>query len=109
MFFHPDPRDRDGLLSFAYREGREIGRVVGKGLSKHQRKTKMKNSGKCQQETSYLDERNRNDCCRPSQALFKKYCEDVVTRYSLDDLVQKSEVISNSYARSCTLLPPLSP
>jgi hypothetical protein len=49
MFFHPDPRDRDGLLSFAYRGGtptegelREIKGVVGKGLSKHQRKQKIK-------------------------------------------------------------------
>lgn len=48
MFFHPDPRDRDGLLEFVYREGREgelreIAGVVGKGLSKHQRKKKVKN------------------------------------------------------------------
>jgi hypothetical protein len=50
MFFHPDPRDRDGLLAFAHREGdphdgelRVIGGVVGKGLSKWQRKKKLKN------------------------------------------------------------------
>lgn len=47
MFFHPDPRDRDGLLGFAYAEGREhelreIPGVVGKGLSKYQRKKSMK-------------------------------------------------------------------
>lgn len=47
MFFHPDPRDRDGLLEFAYRGGREkelreIGGVIGKSLSKHQRKQKIK-------------------------------------------------------------------
>lgn len=47
MFFHPDPRDRDGLLEFAYRGGREtelreIGGVIGKSLSKHQRKKKIK-------------------------------------------------------------------
>lgn len=47
MFFHPDPRDRDGLLSFVYNMGREkelraINNVVGKALSKHQRKQKMK-------------------------------------------------------------------
>ncbi len=47
MFFHPDPRDRDGLLAYAYeqaREGelREIQNVVGKELSKHQRKSRMK-------------------------------------------------------------------
>jgi hypothetical protein len=43
MFFHPDPRDRDGLLEYAYKNGREgqfreIKGVVGKALSKHQRK-----------------------------------------------------------------------
>jgi hypothetical protein len=48
MFFHPDPRDRDGLLAFAYKEGREtelleISGVIGKSLSKHQRKQKIKN------------------------------------------------------------------
>ena len=48
MFFHPDPRNRDGLLEFVYREGREvelkeISGVIGKSLSKHQRKQTMKN------------------------------------------------------------------
>jgi hypothetical protein len=47
MFFHPDPRDRDGLLGYAYDEGREnelreIPGVVGKSLSKYQRKKSMK-------------------------------------------------------------------
>lgn len=48
MFFHPDPRDRDGLRAFAERTGRvdelrEIQGVVGKESSKHQRKQKLKN------------------------------------------------------------------
>jgi hypothetical protein len=48
MFFHPDPRDRDGMLEYAYRQGkeselREIKGVIGKSLSKHQRKQKAKN------------------------------------------------------------------
>lgn len=47
MFFHPDPRDRDGLLEFAVSakrecELKEIQGVVGKELSKHQRKKKQK-------------------------------------------------------------------
>lgn len=47
MFFHPDPRDRDGLLAYAVtaerqRELKEIQGVVGKELSKHQRKKKLK-------------------------------------------------------------------
>lgn len=45
MFFHPDPRDRDGLLAFAYMSGREaelkaIQGVVGKELSKYHRRKK---------------------------------------------------------------------
>jgi hypothetical protein len=48
MFFHPDPRDRDGLLGYTYGEGREnelkeITGVVGKSLSKYQRKKAVKN------------------------------------------------------------------
>ena len=109
MFFHPDPRDRDGLLSFAYQEAREkelreIQGVVGKSLSKHQRKQKMKDAGKGKrrQETSYLDERDRNDYFRPSQALFKTYCEDVVSRYQLRHLVEQAEVASISYGPPST-------
>jgi hypothetical protein len=46
VFFHPDPSDRDGLLEYTYKEGRELKEntwVVGKSLSKHQRKQKVKN------------------------------------------------------------------
>lgn len=102
MFFHPDPRDRDGLLELVYREGRErelreIAGVVGKGLSKHQRKKKVKDSGKRQQETTYLDERDRKDFFRPSQAVFKQHCEDIAARYNLTNIVEKSKVTSISY------------
>lgn len=43
MFFHPDPRDRDALKGYAWMKGRledlvEIKNVVGKELSKNQRK-----------------------------------------------------------------------
>ncbi|KAL3425939.1 FAD binding domain-containing protein [Phlyctema vagabunda] len=107
MFFHPDPRDRDGLLGYAYLEKREkelveIKGVVGKGLSKHQRKLKSKkNSGK--QEVSYLDERDRNDYFRPSASLFKHYCGDIVSRYQLHNVVQKAEVESVAYDESKSL------
>lgn len=45
MFFHGDPRDRDALLAYAFLKDRlgdldEIPNVVGKELSKHQRKLK---------------------------------------------------------------------
>jgi cation diffusion facilitator CzcD-associated flavoprotein CzcO len=47
MFFHVDPRDRDSLLEFTYRQGRqdeccEIGGCVGKERSKHRRKQDRK-------------------------------------------------------------------
>lgn len=43
LFFHPDPRDRDGLLEFSHSTNRsdeleEIHNVVGKEISKHRAK-----------------------------------------------------------------------
>lgn len=43
LFFHPDPRDRDGLLEFSHfvnrsNELEEIHNVVGKEISKHRTK-----------------------------------------------------------------------
>ncbi|KAF5873899.1 putative fad binding domain protein [Botrytis fragariae] len=105
MFFHPDPRDRDGLRGYAWKEGRddelkEIHGVIGKELSKHQRKQKMKKSGKSKQETTFLDERDRPDYFRPSTALFKSFCEDIAIRYDLADIVEKSKVNSIDYKPS---------
>lgn len=53
MFFHVDPRDRDGLLAFAHAEGRhselqEIRGCVGKEISKHKRKRKIGQNRKWQ-------------------------------------------------------------
>ncbi|POS85971.1 hypothetical protein EPUL_002723, partial [Erysiphe pulchra] len=100
MFFHPDPSDRDGLRAFAYVKGRmnelkEIEGVVGKELSKHHRKQKQKKSS--QKNITYLDERFRDDYFRPSQALFKEYCEDIARRYGILNIVQKSRVDSISF------------
>lgn len=119
MFFHPDPRDRDGLKAFAWSEGRmdelsEIEGVIGKEMSKHQRKQKRKNGydfpgfqrrgqaltlrrQKSQEVNTYLDERYRDDYFRPSQALFKDYCGSIVDRYRLSGLVRKSQAVSVSY------------
>lgn len=52
LFFHCDPRDRDGLLAYSHVEDRvaelkEITNVVGKEVSKHQRKKSRKSRG-CQ-------------------------------------------------------------
>lgn len=46
LWFHPDPLDRDGLLSYTYEQGRdkelvEISGCVGKELSKHKKKQRM--------------------------------------------------------------------
>ncbi|KAH7418361.1 hypothetical protein BKA64DRAFT_564285 [Cadophora sp. MPI-SDFR-AT-0126] len=108
MFFHPDPRDRDGMLEFAVREGRqeelkEISGVVGKELSKHQRKKRLRDGNKWLQETTYVDERYRHDYFRPSQALFKDYCDSIVKRYDLAKLVQKSDVSSITYSAPSSL------
>lgn len=47
LFFHVDPRDRDGLKAYAYAKGREkemveLKGVVGKEISKHLMKKKLK-------------------------------------------------------------------
>ncbi|KAG9239227.1 hypothetical protein BJ875DRAFT_220118 [Amylocarpus encephaloides] len=102
MFFHTDPRDRDGLLEFAYLEGqeediREITGVVGKDLSKHQRKQKASKSRKSQ-EIAYLDERDRKDFFRPSQSLFARQCKIIAERYNISDMVQNSKVTSIAYS-----------
>ncbi|PQE16109.1 FAD binding domain-containing protein [Rutstroemia sp. NJR-2017a WRK4] len=106
MFFHPDPQDRDALRGYAWREGKEhelkeISGVIGKELSKHQRKQNVKKgSGKRQQETTYLDERDRLDYFRPSTTLFRNFCEDIACRYDIADIVEKSEVQKIDYEPS---------
>lgn len=49
MFFHIDPRDRDGLLAFSYETGREkelweIAGCVGQEQSKHKKKKRLSNA-----------------------------------------------------------------
>lgn len=101
LFFHPDPRDRDGLLAFAYEKGREdeleeIRAVVGKELSKHRKKRKMKDS-KNQRSILEIDERDRKDYFRPSTALFNDFCESIVDRYGLRNAVHRAEIQSIEY------------
>ena len=95
MFFHPCPRDRDGLLAFAQENGRcgecvEIENCVGKSMSKHRRKKKVAqgleigtvrgNKGAALE----IDERDRKDYFTPSAEVFGDYCSDVVGRYGLE-------------------------
>lgn len=101
LFFHPDPRDRDGLLAFAYENGREneleeIRAVVGKELSKHRKKKRMKDS-KNQRSILEIDERDRKDYFRPSTALFNDFCESIVDRYGLRSAVHQAEIQSIEY------------
>lgn len=88
MFFHPDPADLDGMIAFAYRNNREnelkkIDNVVGKELSKHQQKRRRK------QKPIEVDARDEKDYYRPSTQLFHDYCQDVVSRYGLQDVVSQ--------------------
>ena len=102
MFFHPCPRDRDGLLAFARETGRcdacvEITNCVGKSMSKHRRKRKTAKGysvGSSSKAILEIDERDRKDYFTPSAEVFHDYCQDVVRRYSLKNLVEQAEVSS---------------
>ena len=103
MFFHPCPRDRDGLLAFAQETGRcgecvEIANCVGKSMSKHRRKkrtAKGEGIGTAKKGvTLEIDERDRKDYYTPSAEMFCDYCRNVAGRYGLDDLVEEGRVTS---------------
>ena len=102
MFFHPCPRDRDGLLAFARETGRcddcvEIASCVGKSMSKHRRKRKTAKGysvGSSSKAILEIDERDRKDYFTPSAEIFHNYCQDVAQRYSLKNLVEQTEVSS---------------
>ncbi|KAL8888668.1 MAG: hypothetical protein Q9215_003937 [Flavoplaca cf. flavocitrina] len=103
MFFHPCPRDRDGLLAFAQETGRcgecvEIANCVGKSMSKHRRKkrtAKGEGIGTAKKGvTLEIDERDRKDYYTPSAEMFCDYCRNVVRRYGLDDMVEEGRATS---------------
>jgi hypothetical protein len=54
-------------------------------------------SGHRTQETTYLDERDRNDFFRPSTSFFAEYCNYVASRYNIENIVEKSTVTSVIY------------
>ncbi|KAK4496771.1 hypothetical protein PRZ48_012754 [Zasmidium cellare] len=114
MFFHPDPHDRDGLLAYAHKEGREdecleIAGCVGKEISKHQMKKKRARRGPGEQArpTITIDERDRKDYFAPPSDLFQNYCAWIAERYGLcdEDLIQKASVTEIDY----DFVPQLSP
>ncbi|OJK05220.1 hypothetical protein ASPACDRAFT_110561 [Aspergillus aculeatus ATCC 16872] len=103
MFFHVDPRDRDGMLAYTQEKARladlwEISGCVGKELSKHRRKKLRAGRGKPPQEPE-IDERDRKDYFSPSTGLFADYCASIVARYRLDrpGLIRQSEVTDIQY------------
>ncbi|KAL4979247.1 hypothetical protein BDW66DRAFT_110697 [Aspergillus desertorum] len=110
MFFHVDPRDRDGMLAFTNEQGREddlweIPGCVGKEVSKHKKKNQQRQRLKQKKGNlgvlggTEIDERDRKDYFSPGTGLFKDFCESVVSRYGLDrkGLVEKGEVSNITY------------
>lgn len=103
LFFHPDPRDRDGLLAFAHErervnELREIPNVVGKELSKHERKRQYsrKPSRKIPVHLR-VDGRDQTDYYTPSSQLFEDHCDTIIDRYKLRNLVSKTKVLDITF------------
>ncbi|ETN39959.1 uncharacterized protein HMPREF1541_06186 [Cyphellophora europaea CBS 101466] len=101
LFFHPDPRDRDGLLAYAHEQGREselveIPNIAGKEYSKHAQKKQRNRQHKVERHLR-VDGRDRIDYYTPSTALFEDYCDSIVERYGLHGLVHKASVRNISY------------
>lgn len=102
MFFHPCPRDRDGLLAYAQETGLvddciEIPNCVGKSMSKHRRKKKFAKGqgiGTSVGGILEIDERDRKDYYNPSADIFHDYCDEVVRRYRLEGMIEQAQVTS---------------
>lgn len=117
MFFHLDPQNVDGLVSYSHMNGREkdlkeIKNVVGKEYSKHQLKklTKKKMKEKRCPAPSEQDDFNHDrpglidinmrdwkDYYRPSTKLFHEFCHDIINKYQLKDIVKKDRVVNIQY------------
>ncbi|EMG49714.1 hypothetical protein G210_5455 [Candida maltosa Xu316] len=118
MFFHVDPANIDGMVTYAYSKGRggelmEITNVVGKEVSKHkQKRVKQKQQksmmmmmkkgnggGSTHDNPGIVDVNMRDwkDYYRPATKLFRDHCNDVIMRYRLEDRVRKDEVVSVEY------------
>jgi hypothetical protein len=111
MFFHPDPLDIDSMVAFSHSNGRqeelmEIHGVVGREVSKHQQK-KMRarrKSSTCSTAGGSsgvglveVDRRDWKDYYRPGTKLFSDFCQSIIDRYRLHDVVKKEEVIDIKY------------
>ncbi|KAK9458454.1 uncharacterized protein V1516DRAFT_682726 [Lipomyces oligophaga] len=97
MFFHPDPQDINGMIAFAYKNGRQkqlmkITGVAGKELSKHQMKKRRNKHRPIE-----VDHRDDKDYFRPSTKLFHDYCQDIVQRYDLEDKISHQKCSKIDY------------
>lgn len=115
MFFHPDPANIDGMITYAYQNKREndlmeIKNVVGKEYSKHQHKRQIKKnisklSAPLRGEVHNHDRpgiidinmRDYRDFYRPSSRLFEDFCAEITERYGLSSSIRKDEVMSITY------------
>lgn len=115
MFFHPDPVNIDGMITYAFTHRREkdlleIQNVVGKEYSKHQQKRIIKKNAKKQASPLKGESRNDDrpglidinmrdyrDYYRPSTKFFRDFCEDIVDRYGLRSSIRKDRVVSLTY------------
>lgn len=120
MFFHVDPANVDGLITHAHLNRREspadikeIKNVVGKEYSKHQlkkltkKRIKQKKCPLCtngESDHSHdkpglidINMRDWKDYYRPSTKLFREFCDDLVRKYDLSDVVEKDRVIDIQY------------
>ncbi|RAL15511.1 FAD binding domain protein [Aspergillus homomorphus CBS 101889] len=83
MFFHVDPRDRDGMLAYTQEaaRGAELWEISGPPAEPE------------------IDERDRKDYFAPSTRLFADYCQTIVARYRLNTpgLIRQSEVVDIQY------------
>lgn len=119
MFFHPDPVNIDGMITYAHstkreRDLMEIQNVVGKEYLKHQIKRTMKK--KQNKQPAVIGDQaggsNRNhdrlgivdinmrdwrDYYRPLTPFFRDFCNDLIDRYNLHNCVRKDEVVSMKY------------
>lgn len=96
MFFHVDPRDRDGLLGYAHGNSRndeliEICGCVGHERTKNQRKKDRGRAAKWRE--TAIDERERQDYYTPSTCLFQDHCDCVIKDYGLSEQLLEQETV----------------
>ncbi|CCG84279.1 protein of unknown function [Taphrina deformans PYCC 5710] len=101
LFFHPDPSDLDSLLAYTNAmnctcDNLEISGVVGKEQSKHKLKKKCK-GGRRHSLVTDFNERDRQDYFNPSSKVFRAFCDSVVARYSLQNMIKQDTVVDIDY------------